>query len=109
MRLSEAQRERLCEMTNSAYWEIRHLAEAGKLEQAFELSSIFHNLLNDIWNDEFSLPEFRDWLSAGYQLKYADPASQGYVALVDRIIAMGNEDPSGTTPGGENRPGCEAP
>jgi hypothetical protein len=94
MHLSDAQREKLCEMTNFAFREIRQLAEAGKLEQAFDLAAAFHYLLDDMWGDEFSLVNFREEVLAGYQEKYPEPATRNYVALVDRIIALGNQDSS---------------
>jgi hypothetical protein len=91
MQLSDAQRELLCQMTNSAYWEIRHLAEAGRLAQGFELSAVFHQLLDDVWSDKFNLLAFREEFLDRYQLKYPGPSTLAYIALVDRIIAIGNE------------------
>jgi hypothetical protein len=90
MLLSDAQREMLCQMTNSAYLEIRQLAEAGRFEQGFELAAAFHHLLDDMWSDEFNLPEFRDRFRAEYQSKHSDPTTKDYVAWLDLIIAMGN-------------------
>jgi hypothetical protein len=92
MQLSDAQRELLCGMTNSAYWEIRHLTQAERLEQGFELAAVFHQLLNDVWNDEFSLLVFRKEFLDTYQSKFPGPSSQAYLALVDRIVALENED-----------------
>ena len=92
MHLSDAQREKLCEMTNFAFREIRQLAETGRLEQAFDLAAAFHNLLDDMWADDFNLADFREKFLAGYQTKYPEPISRNYVALVDQILAMGNQD-----------------
>jgi hypothetical protein len=92
MHLTNAQREKLCEMTNFAYLEIRQLAEAGQFEQAFDLASAFHCLLDDMWREKFDLMEFRDGFLAGYQAKYPARATRNYVALIDGIIAIGNED-----------------
>ena len=94
MHLSDAQREKLCEMTNVAFREIRQLAEAGKLEQAFDLAAAFHYLLDDMWGDEFSLVDFREEVLVGYQKKYPEPAAGNYVTLLDRIIALGNQGSS---------------
>ena len=91
MQLSSAQREMLCEIAHSAYLEIRQLAEAEKSEQAFELAAVFHELLDDVWNEDFSLPEFRADLLSKYQLKYPGPKAKNFVVLIDRIIAMGEE------------------
>lgn len=93
MYLSDAQREMLCEMTKSAYSEIRQLAETGKLEQAYDLAAVFHNLLDDMWSDEFTLSDFRKNFLTGYQSKYPNPSGKNWVALLDRIIALGNADP----------------
>jgi hypothetical protein len=92
MHLSNAQREKLCEMTNFAYLEIRQLAEAGQFEQAFDLAAAFHNLLDDMWSEKFDLMEFREGFLVGYQAKYPAQATGNYVALVDGIIAIGNAD-----------------
>jgi len=92
MHLSDAQREKLCEMTNFAYLEIRQLAADGKIEQAFYLAAAFHTLLNDMWSDEFDLATFRKEYLAGYQLKYPEPATRNYAALIDQIIELGNQD-----------------
>jgi hypothetical protein len=104
MQLSDIQREMLCEMTNSAYREIRQLAETGRLEQGFDLSAVFHNLLDKIWSDDFNLLEFRDEFLAGYQMKYHNSAARDYVVWVDRIMEIGNQR------GGEpNTPAKTAP
>jgi hypothetical protein len=92
MQFSEFQRELFCEMTSAAYWEIRLLAENGKLEQAFDLAAVFHGLLDDIWSDDFSLPEFREEFLKGYQMRHSDPTAEYYIVLMDRIIEMGKED-----------------
>ncbi|MGA2246057.1 MAG: hypothetical protein ABSH48_13740 [Verrucomicrobiota bacterium] len=96
MQFSQYQREILCEMTGAAYWEIRHLAEEGKLEQACDLAAVFHDLLDDVWTDDFSLPEFREEFLKRYQLKHCDPAAQYYIVLMDRIIAIGKGHPPET-------------
>jgi len=88
MHLSDAQREKLCEMTNIAFRDIRQLAEAGKIEQAFDLAAAFHYLLDDMWEHEFSLVDFREQVLVGYQTKYPEPATRNYVTLVDRIVEL---------------------
>jgi len=88
MQFSDHQREMLCEMTNSAYLEIRRLAEVGRFEQGFALAAAFHHLLDDIWSEEFDLQGFRDKFLDAYQSKYPDPATKNYVAWLDLIIAM---------------------
>jgi hypothetical protein len=67
MHLSDTQREKLCAMTSFAFQEIRQLAEAGKLEQAFDLAAVFHDLLDDLWNEQFSLADFREDILIKYQ------------------------------------------
>jgi len=94
MQLSDVQREKLCEMTNVAFVEIRQLAQDGRLEQAFDLASAFHNLLDDLWGDDFKLAEFRDARLAGYQKKYPEPGNRNYVVLVDQIIKLGKAGPA---------------
>jgi hypothetical protein len=98
MQLSPAQREMLCEITHSAYLEIRQLAEAGKSEQGFDLAAVFHELLDDLWSEDFSLKEFRAELLNNYQLKYPGPKTKNFVTLIDRIIAMEKGGRSGTRP-----------
>ena len=82
----------LCEMTRIAYSEIRQLAEAGKSEQSFELAAAFHQLLDNMWSDEFDLASFRKEVSGGYQLKFPGPPTVNYVTLIDRIIALRDDD-----------------
>jgi hypothetical protein len=88
MCLSDVQRQDLCGITNFAFLEIRQLTENGKLDQAFDLAAVFHQLLKDIWGDKFSLVDFREEFLIGYQCKYADRAARNYVAMIDRIIQM---------------------
>jgi hypothetical protein len=92
MHLSDAQREKLCTMTDFAFQEIRLLAKAGRLNQAFDLATAFHYLLDDLWTDEFKLEDFREEFRVSYQIKYPAPANRNYLALVDQIIESGNRD-----------------
>ncbi len=75
-----------------AFLEIRMLTATGKAEQAGDLAHAFHNLPKEMWGDKFSLEEFREEFLIGYQIKYPEQTTRNYVALVDRIIAMGNQD-----------------
>jgi hypothetical protein len=101
MHLIDAQREKLCEMTNYAFLEIRQFAAAGKLEQAFDLAAAFHYLLDDMSDDHFSLADFRQEVLVKYQMKQVDPATRNYVALVDQIVELGNREVSATQPAPE--------
>ena len=94
MQLSDVQRDKLCEMTNVAFVEIRQLAQDGRLEQAFDLASAFHNLLDDLWGEDFKLEEFRETCLVGYQQKYPEPANRNYLVLVDQIIKLGKSGPA---------------
>ena len=91
MHLSKVQREKLCQMTSLAFLEIRQLAEAGKLEQAFDLAAAFHFRLNEIWDDEMELAELRMEYLAGYYLKYPGQTTRNYAVLIDRAIELGNK------------------
>jgi hypothetical protein len=86
--LSEAQRQKLCEMIHHAFIELRLLGRAGKSEQAAHLADAFHNLPADLWKDDFSLQFFRDSFLGVYQRKYREGRVRDYVAMVDEIIAM---------------------
>ena len=94
MHLSDAQRQKLCEMTDVAFGEIRQLAAAGKLEQAFDLAMAFHVLLDDIWETQFDLAEFRKEYLAHYHLKYQGQAGRDYTILINQIVALGDDDSS---------------
>lgn len=85
---TEAQRQKLCEMIQQAFIEIRLLGWGGKAEQAADLADAFHNLPRDMWRDDFSLQFFRDAFLVAYQKKYPTRVVRDYVAMVDEIIAM---------------------
>jgi len=94
-RLSNEQRDKLCEMMSSAFLEIRTLCYQGKMEQAADLADAFHNLPKDMWAEFFDLLEFRDVFLKVYQEKYSGKVASNYVALATEIILMGNPDYSG--------------
>lgn len=94
MRLSDAQRDKLCEMMYFAFLEIRLLAQTGKATQAGDLADAFHNLPKEMWSEGFSLEDFREDFLVGYQIKYPEQITRNYVALLDTVIAIGNEDHS---------------
>jgi hypothetical protein len=98
MHLIDAQREMLCEMTSYAFLEIRQFAAAGKLEQAFDLAAAFHYLLDDMWDDQFSMADFRQEILVKYQLKYPNPGTRNYVELVDQIVELGNQPVAASQP-----------
>ncbi|MDB5341831.1 MAG: hypothetical protein JWP89_208 [Schlesneria sp.] len=84
--LTNAQREKLCEMMSEALSELRMLGWAGKSEQAGDLADAFHNLPIGIWRDDFSLSFFRNSFVGAYRRKY--PHTRDYAAMVDEIISM---------------------
>lgn len=86
--LTNAQRQKLCEMMFEALLELRMLGWAGKSQQAGDLADAFHNVPIGIWRDDFSLTFFRNSFVGAYQRKY--PETRDYVAMVDAIIAMGD-------------------
>ena len=59
MKITNTQRETLCELLHHALVEIRLLAGAGKAAQAADLADAFHNLPKAMWSEEFSLELFR--------------------------------------------------
>ena len=86
---TNAQRQKLCEMLQTALVEIRNLAGSGSSAQAFDLADTFHNLPKGMWQEDFSLSFFRDCFVAVYHNKYpATGRSYDYLAMVDRVIAM---------------------
>jgi hypothetical protein len=86
--LTEAQRQKLCEMLYHAFIELRLLGWSGKAEQAADLADAFHNLPASLWKDDFSLRFFRDSFLGVYQRKYPEGRVRDYVAMLDEIIAM---------------------
>lgn len=94
MRLSDAQRDKLCEMMYFAFLEIRLLAQTSKATQAGDLADAFHNLPKEMWSEGFSLEDFREDFLVSYQIKYPEQITRNYVALLDAVIAIGNEDHS---------------
>jgi hypothetical protein len=91
-RLSDAQRDKLCDMIYHAFLEIRILGWAGKANQAADLADAFHNLPKDMWTENFSLEDYRDTFLKAYQEKYPDQSNRNYVAMINQIILMGNPD-----------------
>jgi hypothetical protein len=65
--LTNAQRQKLCEMMSEALSELRMLGWAGKSEQAGGLADAFHNLPIGIWPDDFSLSFFRNSFVGAYR------------------------------------------
>ena len=93
MRITEAQRKKLCELTYFALVDIRTLGWEGKAEQAADLADAFRNLPKDMWKDDFSLEQFRGLFLKDYQKKYPKDKGRNYLVMIDKVIAMG-EDPS---------------
>lgn len=85
---TDAQRQKLCEMIQEAFIEMRLLGWNGKAEQAADLADAFHNLPREMWHDDFSLQFFRDAFLLEYQQKHPNGRVRDYVAMVDEIIAM---------------------
>jgi hypothetical protein len=88
MRITENQRKDLSKLIHYALVEIRFLILTGKAEQAAELADGFHNIPKQMWDDDFSLEEFRDNYLAVYQKKFPEPELRNYVETVNKIIAM---------------------
>ena len=91
-RLSDAQRDKLCDMMYHAFLEIRILGWAGKAQQAADLADAFHNLPKDMWTENFCLEDYRETFLTVYQEKYPDRSNRNYVAMINQIILMGNPD-----------------
>jgi hypothetical protein len=89
MRITDAQRKKLCELIYSALLEIRQLGWDGKSGQAADLADAFHNLPREMWKDDFSLEQFRDLFLKDYQASYPKERIRNYLKQVDQIIAMG--------------------
>jgi hypothetical protein len=93
MKITDAHRRKLGELLYFALAEIRSLGCAGKSQQAADLADAFHNLPKDMWKEEFSLEFFRDAFLAAYHEKYQGQPGRNYVAVVNEILASG-EDPA---------------
>ena len=91
MHITENQRKDLARLTHHALVEIRFLIHAGKPEQAAELADAFHNLPEEMWDEDFSLEKVRDNYLAPYQKQFPDPDSRDYVENVNKIIASEEE------------------
>jgi len=91
MRITDAHRKKLSEMMHWAFVEIRLLGSTGKAEQAADLADAFHNLPKEMWKKEFSLEYFRDAFLVDYQEKYPDDRIRDYIAVVNRILAEGED------------------
>jgi hypothetical protein len=86
--LTDAQREKLCELIYWAFVEVRLLGWGGKPDQAADLADAFHNVPRDMWRNDFSLQFFRDAFLDVYQRKYPEGRVRDYVGMVNEIIAM---------------------
>ena len=93
MQLNDGQRKKLGELLHNALVEIRELGRAGKAEQAADLADAFHNMPNDMWDDDFALEQFCDLYLKGYQAKYSEGRIYDFTGLIEQIIKMG-ENPS---------------
>jgi hypothetical protein len=93
MQIDDAQRKKLGELIHDVLVEIRGLGWNGKGEQAADLADAFHNMLNDMWDDDFALEQFCDLYLKDYVGKYPEGGIYDYRARIQRIIEMG-EDPS---------------
>ena len=74
-----------------AFVEICQLGWAGKSEQAAELADAFHNLPKEMWKEDFSLEFLRDAFLTAYQEKYPEGRIRDYVAIVNEILAEGED------------------
>jgi hypothetical protein len=93
MMINEAQRQKLGELIHNVLVEIRELGWNGKAQQAADLADAFHNLPNDLWDDELALERFCDLYLKDYLTKYPQPGFFNFQTSLDQIIRMG-EDPS---------------
>jgi hypothetical protein len=92
MQLNEAQRKKLGELIHNVLVEIRELIRKGKAQQAAELADAFHNLPNDLWDDDLALEQFCDLYLKDYLTKYPREIYD-FEGLIEQVIEMG-EDPS---------------
>ena len=86
MRITDDQRQKLCELMYWAFLEIRMLGSTGKAEQAADLADAFHNLPREMWKPDFALEEFRTFFLKDYHAKYPEGKVRNYLADVDAII-----------------------
>ena len=89
--LTNAHRRKLCELMFYAFCDIRFTASHPPdraLQQIAGLSDAFHNLPNLIWEDEFSLAEFRRNVERCFAHdKVSTRIAIDYLAEIDKIIA----------------------
>lgn len=93
MQLNDAQRQKLGELIHDVLVEIRELGWNGKAEQAADLADAFHNLPNDMWDDDLALEQFCDLYLKDYQKKYPVGGLYDYSVRIQNVIDIG-EDPS---------------
>jgi hypothetical protein len=91
MRITETHRRKLCEMMSFAFAELRRLGRAGKSEQVADLAETFHGLPKSMWEEDFNVEFFRDAFLIPYREKYPGDRTRDYVALMNEIIAIGED------------------
>lgn len=84
--ITDAERQKLCEMIYRAFLEIRLLGWEEKAEQAASLADAFHNVPAMMWSEDFSLNTFRSYLQ-GYQEKYPENERLNFVKMFDRLFS----------------------
>lgn len=85
--LTDAERQKLCEMIHLAILEIRILGWNGKAAQAAALADAFHNVPNMMWSEDFSLNSFRNFLKS-YQQQFPESKGFDYLKMFDRLFAV---------------------
>ena len=55
------------------------------------MTGAFHNLAKGMWKEDFSLEFFRDAFLKVYQEKYPGAGTRDYVALANKVLAMGED------------------
>lgn len=89
MKITDVQRQRLCELISFAFLEMRALGWAGKTGQAADLAGAFHDLSNNLWKEGFSLEFFRDAFLAAYHQNYPEGRVRDHLGVVNEILAAG--------------------
>lgn len=79
---TDEQKEKLCHMLFMALLEIRQAGWSGRAQQAADLADAFHDLPIGLWQADFSLDVFRQFLES-YRQKYPD--SSDYLAALDEV------------------------
>jgi hypothetical protein len=88
--LTESQRRKLCELMYLAFCNIRFTTwkpSVEALQRIGDLADAFHNLPNLMWEDDFSLSEFRRTVQRCVD-KHPNQWVVDYLAKIDEIIAM---------------------